>query len=46
MSVHKRLPVGLTSLARHHFGGATAGAVHLLELTQPDAVSLHGLGSL
>jgi hypothetical protein len=29
-----------------HFTGVTASGVPLLELTQPDAVSLHGLGSL
>jgi hypothetical protein len=29
-----------------HFTGVTASGVPLLELIQPDAVSLHGLGSL
>jgi hypothetical protein len=29
-----------------HFTGVTVSAVPLLELTQPDPVRLHGLGSL
>ena len=29
-----------------HLTGVTASGVPLLELTQPDAVRLHGLGSL
>ena len=29
-----------------HLPGVTASGVPLLELTQPDAVRLHGLGSL
>jgi hypothetical protein len=29
-----------------HLTGVTASGVPLLELTQPDAVLLHGLGSL
>jgi hypothetical protein len=33
------------ALARFHFAGVTASGVPLLELIQPDAVSLHRYGS-